>query len=230
MVKSNLNIKSYSPSTFKPSAFKYSSYSPPPIVFYALLFLVIASVGVGIYSVVEISQIKKTITPETIKVDDFLKKVTAHAELSAYKTTPPVNVVQINSANLPQLQSQIQGLNVNYIGKFLVQYQDKLVLYDFAADKIEGIINLQQQPQLPQDLLAKLYSHPETKNLQGVNPAGGVLDTNSLTTLKQQFPDVYKDAKEGDVLLRFPTALVIYDYGKDKIVSAVPLQEQAQQK
>ena len=36
-------------------------------------------------------------------------------------------------------------------------------------------------------------------------------------------PDVYKDAKVGDALLRYTTALVIYDYNNDNVVNAVAL-------
>ena len=58
------------------------------------------------------------------------------------------------------------------------------------------------------------------------NPVGGQLDDASLASLKQQFPNVYSNAKTGDYLLRFPTGLVVFDYNQDKVVTAVPLQQQ----
>lgn len=198
-------------------------------MFYAMLIIVVISLGIGIYAVVSINKIKSAVSPATINLQDFLKKVSAHKELSQYANTAPSNIVQINQNNLESLQSQIQGLNVNHIGKFLIQYPNTIVLYDYSNDKVESTINAPPQPQLPLDFFTKLYTHPELKELEGVTPIGGVLDINSLSSLQQQFPDVYKDAKAGDVLLRYPTALVIYDYSQDKIVNAVPLQQQGTQ-
>lgn len=74
------------------------------------------------------------------------------------------------------------------------------------------------------EFFAKLNKHPELKGLQNEQPVGGQLDAASLSTLKQQFPDVYKDAKVGDFLLRYKTKLIIYDYDSDRIVNAVNLQ------
>ena len=89
---------------------------------------------------------------------------------------------------------------------------------------IRAKVNLQQpQAQLPNDFFTKLYIHPEAQGLQSQQPAGGQIDANSLATLKQQFPDVYANAKAGDFLLRYQTKLIIYDYNQDKIINAVNL-------
>ena len=76
---------------------------------------------------------------------------------------------------------------------------------------------------MPADFLTKLNSHAELKGLQNQQPIGGQIDAATLNTLKQQFPDVYANAKAGDFLLRYQTKLIIYDYNADKIVNAVNL-------
>jgi hypothetical protein len=133
--------------------------------------------------------------------------------------------VQINKDNFASLQSQISGLDISYIGSFIVQYRDGIVLYDYKNDKIKGTLAFQQQaPQLPSDFFVKLNKHAEVQGMQNEQPIGGQLDESSLSTLKQQFPDVYANAKAGDFLLRYKAKLVIYDYNSDRIVNAVNLQ------
>ena len=197
-----------------------------PAFQYAIVLSIIATFVISIFALVNIYQIKQIVVPRTINLNDFLKKLTAHDELKSYVGVAPLNVVQINNNNFANLQSQIGGLDTSYINNFLVQYTNRIVIYDYDNDKIRGAVNLQnaQQAQLPADFVAKLYKHPETAGLQGQQPAGGQIDAASLATLKQQFPDVYKDAKVGDFSLRYQTKLIIYDYNADKIVNAVNLQ------
>ena len=140
--------------------------------------------------------------------------------------------MQITQQNLGQLQQQIAGLDVGHIGKFLVQYVDKLVLYDYNKDVLEAQLSLPQGQaagqagtNAPQDFFTKLAAHPEAQPFMTSNPVGGQLDEASLASLKQQFPNVYNNAKTGDYLLRFPTGLVVFDYNQDKVVIAVPLQQ-----
>jgi len=230
MVKSNTKTYSSSTSAVSASGSSYSSRpysylkssSVNPLAVYAILFIAIVSLGLSIYSSAGVSGMKKILNPAVIKGEDITKKATAHSELSAYSNTAPLNIVQITSSNLVTLQSQIQGLDTSYIGKFLIQYPDRIVVYDFEKDSIDAQISIQQS-QIPEDFFNKLYSHPEIKQLSGETPVGGILDQNSLNTLKQQMPEVYKDAKVGDALLRYTTALVIYDYNNDKVVNAVAL-------
>ena len=84
-------------------------------------------------------------------------------------------------------------------------------------------IKLEFVMKLPSDLFTKLNLHPELMGLENEQPLGGQIDELSLETLKQQFPDVYADAKVGDYLLRYSTRLVIYDYNNDEIVNALNL-------
>lgn len=96
-------------------------------------------------------------------------------------------------------------------------------LKNFLVPTTNDVIQQPQQAQLPADFLTKLNAHPELQGLENEQPIGGQLDADSLNTLKQQFPDVYLNAKVGDFLLRYTTRLIIYDYNADVIVNAVNL-------
>ena len=91
----------------------------------------------------------------------------------------------------------------------------------YNAEDIAG----QLQQQMPQDFFAKLLQHPELQGVGQTQPQGGILDQASLASLKQQLPDVYKDALVGDYLLRYTDRLVIYNYQQDRIVNAVAIQQ-----
>ena len=227
---------SYSGSASSPRYISYanSPYSPPPALVFAMAVLVVASLAIGVYSLVGVNDLKSKLLPRAIDAKDFVGRLASHAELSAYKGVNPTNVVQITQQNLGQLQQQIAGLDVGHIGKFLVQYADRIVLYDYNKDVLEAQFSLPQgqigqgQPNTnaPQDFFTKLAAHPEAQPFMTSNPVGGQLDEASLASLKQQFPNVYNNAKTGDYLLRFPTGLVVFDYNQDKVVTAVPLQQQ----
>ena len=191
---------------------------------YIIILVIVSTLIVSIFSLVNTSQLKNTLAPTTINLNDFLKKLTSHNEMKSYVGTAPLNIIQINNNNFANLQAQISGMDISYIGNFIVQYTDRIVVYDYGNDKIRGTVSLQQQlPQLPADFFTKLNKHSELKGLQNQQPIGGQLDADSLNTLKQQFPDVYANAKVGDYLLRYQTKLIIYDYNADKIVNTVNL-------
>ena len=202
----------------------YDSVYEMPIFQHIIVLAIIGTLIISVFSLFSIYQLKKSLAPQTINANDFLKKLTAHNEMKGYVGTAPLNIVQINNNNLGNLQAQINGLDTSYIGSFIVQYTDRIVIYDYQNDALRGNVNLQQpQAQMPNDFFSKLYKHPEAQGLQNQQPAGGQIDANSLATLKQQFPDVYENAKAGDFLLRYQTKLIIYDYNADKIVNAVNL-------
>ncbi len=193
---------------------------------YLKLFLILATLVVGILILLKANQITgAAVAQQAISIEDFLSKLTSHPEAQAYVGVSPLNVIQINSNNLPNLQTQIAGLDISYLGGFLVQYTDAIVVYDYNNDAVRGTVRLQQPQQaaLPADFSAKLNAHPELSGLGSEQPAGGQLDANSLSTLQQQFPNVYANAKVGDFLLRYSTKLIIYDYNNDAIVNAVDL-------
>ena len=195
-----------------------------PFFQHIIVLSIIATLIVSVFALVSVYQLKKAIVPKTVNFNDFLKKLTSHAEMKSYVGVAPLNVVQINNNNLGNLQTQINGLDTSYIGSFIVQYTNGVVIYDYDNDRIRGNVNLQaQQAQFPADFFTKLNKHAEIQGLQNQKPAGGKIDEASLNTLKQQFPDVYASAKVGDYLLRYQTKLVIYDYNADKIINTVSL-------
>ena len=197
-----------------------------PLV-YIILITTIITLGISIYTLNEVRTFKSAIFPQTVSLDQFLNKLTAHEELTDYKDIPPLNIIRIDNTNLANLQAQIAGLDTSFIGKYIVMYTNRMVIYDFDNDVIAGNVASQapQQTQLPQDFSAKLLTHPELQGVENINPAGGIIDQASLDTLQQQLPDIYKDAKVGDYLLRYPDRLIIYDYQNDNIVAAFALQQ-----
>ena len=213
----------------KQSTTSYTPYREPlyerPVFQYAKFVLILATLAVGILILLKANQITGAVTAQTIDAKDFMAKLAAHPEASKYADVNPSNIIQVNSNNLAQLQAQINGLDNSYIGNFLVQYQDAIVVYDYSYDAVRETIPLQQQPQLPADFSAKLNAHPEVQGLENEQPVGGQLDQASLDTLRQQFPDVYANAKVGDFLLRYQARLIIYDYNNDQIVNAVSLSQ-----
>jgi len=196
-----------------------------PIFHYIIVLLVIANLAVSTSTLIIANQIKKSYLSKTVNVNDFLKKLTAHNEMTNYTGVVPLNIIQINSNNIDSLRTQINGLDVSYIGAFIVEYSDKIIIYDYDNDKLRLTSSLHQaQEQLPTDFLAKLNKHIELQGLQNQQPVGGKLDKSSLDSLKQQLPAVYANAKVGNFLLRYKTKLIIYDYNNDKIVNAVNLE------
>ena len=191
-----------------------------PIFQYFMILLIIATLIISAFALVNTYQLKKFIIPKPIDIKSFISKLTSHTEMKSYAGQTPSNIVQITNNNIGSLQSQIKGLDLSFVGSFLVQFQDKIiVVYDYANDTIKGVINL--QPLLPDDFIAKLNKHNEMKNLQGQKPlAVNQLDESSLSALKSQSPDAYKNAKAGDYILRYQASLVIYDYSKDRIVNS----------
>ncbi len=206
-------------------SYNQSKRNALPTVIYLVLFLVGVALVFGVWSFVKVKKIERIAIPPTADMDKFLKRVTAHSEAQEYAGVVPLNVVQITQSNLGNFQAQIAGLDTSYIGSYMVQYANSIIVYDYAKNSIRGRIDVPQaSPSLPQDFSAKLYAHPEAAAFQGEQPQGGQLDASTLATLKQQFPDFYANAKEGDYLLRYSTKLVIYDYANDRIVNAINLQ------
>jgi len=217
---------SKSGSSYSPSYYKEPLHEKPGF-HYLLLVLVMVSLAVSVFVLLDASQITGAAVTDTqtISINDFLARLTSHPEAQAYVGVSPLNLIQINNNNLANLQTQIAGLDTSYIGSFLIQYSDAIVLYDYDNDVMRGVVSLQQPQQaaLPGDFFTKLNVHPELAGLANEQPIGGEIDAASLDTLSQQFPNVYADAKVGDFLLRYSTILVIYDYNADVIVNTVNL-------
>ena len=192
---------------------------------YFIALLIIVTLIISILAFRNTQELKKIINPKTVTTNDFLKKLTSHSEMKGYVGVAPLNIVQIDNNNIANLESQINGLDPSYIGNFIIQYTDRIVVYDYENDKLKASVSLQQpqQAQLPADFISKLYKHTELQGLQNQQPVGGQLDQSSLNTLRQQFPEVYANAKVGDFLLRYKTRLIVYNYNQDRIVNSVNL-------
>jgi len=220
MVRGGSSKSSHEPSRY------YEPLHEKTFFQYVIIILIIGAFIFSLLAFINVYQLKKTLVPRTIDTSDFLSKLTEHDEMGAFVGVSPLNIVQINQNNIANLRTQIQGLDSSYFGDFLVQYTNAIVIYDYNDNEIKGTVNLQQpeQGQLPADFYNKLNAHPELQGLGNEQPTGGQMDEASLNTLKQQFPDVYANAKVGDFLLRYSTRLIIYDYNADRIVNAVNLQ------
>lgn len=82
-----------------------------------------------------------------VNVADFMAKLTAHNESAKYKGIIPNTILQVNQQNLATLSKQIVGLDENYIGAFVIQYPEEVVIYDFGNDKILAQLSLPKQQQ-----------------------------------------------------------------------------------
>ncbi|MEK6968663.1 MAG: hypothetical protein AABX51_08640, partial [Nanoarchaeota archaeon] len=113
------------------------------IFHYIAILLIIAALIVSIIALVNTNKLKNALAPQTININDFLNKLTSHDEAKAYVGVSPLNIVQVNSDNIANLQAQIAGLDASYIGNFIVQYTDRIVIYDYDKDALKGAISLQ---------------------------------------------------------------------------------------
>jgi len=193
-------------------------------LFYTILIVCLLALGISAYTLIQVNSIKSVLQPAGIAINEFLGKLTAHSELTDYKDITPVNVVQITNNNIANLQSQIQGLDISYLGSYLVQYNDRIIIYDFEKDQIAANIQLQApQAQLPADFFEKLAKHAELQGVETEAPTGGIIDEASLTSLRQQFPDVYQNANAGDYILRYSDRLIIFNYERNEVIGAFQL-------
>jgi hypothetical protein len=188
-----------------------------------IIWLLLATLIVSLFSLINVYQLKKSINPDTIKADDLLNKLSLHEEMESYAGVAPLNIIQVDYNNLGSLQAQFNGLDISYIGDFIVQYPDRIIIYNLGNDTVKSLINIPKQVPLPEDFFIKLNRHLELKGLSNEQPIGSQLDEASLNVLKQQSPEVYKDANPGDIVLRYQTKLIIYNYEQDIIVNSVDL-------
>lgn len=203
---------------------KMAYKNEPKWLLYTTFIICLLVLGVSAYTLFQVYSVKSILQPAGISINEFLTKLTAHNELSAYKNIAPINIVRITNNNLANLQTQIQGLDISYLGSYVVQYNDRFVIYDFEKDQIVANLQLQMpQAQLPSDFFEKLTKHAELQGVEAETPTGGILDQASLTSLKQQFPDVYQNASVGDYLLRYSDRLIIYNYERNEVIGAFQL-------
>jgi len=153
---------------------------------------------------------------------DLLDKITANQALSGYKGVTPRLVIKVNKDNLENLKQQISGLNESFIGDYIVNYDDRVVIFDYESGNI--VYDIPLQAQLPADFFTKLLVHPEVKGYENEKPNGRVLDQANLDQLKQTYPTLYKNAEAGDIVLQYSNLLVIYNYQNDQIKDTFNLQ------
>ena len=191
-----------------------------------IVFLVLlTTLSFSIMAFYNSKQLKEFIIPKQLDTEDFLAKLRAHPEMQILKEVEPLNIVQITNANLQNIQAQIKDLDASFLGNFLVQYKEAIVVYDYLNDTIKGMINI--PPALPQDFFEKLLAHPELKNYKGQQPTGaGAIDEKILAQLKEQQPDIFRNAKAGDYVVTYQDRVFVFDYEKDKIVANSKLPNQ----
>src|SRR3989338_7477220 len=107
MVKGELKPSSYTP--------YYTSAKDVSGMHYALLLLVVVSLIVSTATLFYVYKIKAAVVPQTINLEEFLKKLTAHEEMKGFVGVAPLNIIQINNNNFANLQQQISGLDVSYV-------------------------------------------------------------------------------------------------------------------
>jgi hypothetical protein len=149
--------------------------------------------------------------------NDILEKLTSKSELSSYRGLTGT-VVLITEENLAGLREQINGLDSTYVGKYIITYDDRLIIYDYANDRLDANILLRNQQYA--DLLTKLNNHPELAGYSGENPQGQQLTAAALAEGKSNYPDIYVNAAEGDFVLRFSDLIVVYNYETDTLKDA----------
>src|SRR3989344_8428718 len=93
-----------------------------PFFQYLLVIAIIGTFIVSVFALVNVYQLKNAVLPKTVNINDFLKKLTAHEEMKGYVGVAPLNIIQINNNNFANLQQQISGLDVSYVGSFILQY------------------------------------------------------------------------------------------------------------
>ena len=100
--------------------------------YHVLVFLVLlTTLAFSIMAFYNSKQIKEFAIPKPLDVKDFMAKLRAHPEMKDLQEVDPLNIVQITNANLQSLQTQIRNLDISFLGSFLVQYKDSIVVYNY---------------------------------------------------------------------------------------------------
>ena len=152
---------------------------------------------------------------------DFVQKLTAHPETSGYANQNPT-ITQLTADQIAQGKQANAQLFANAkAGDYLLQWADLVLIYDYNADKIVATFKPQTAPA---DFLTKLTAHTELSSYAGETPRVSIITQDALPQLKQQFPNLYSNAKAGDYVVRYTGKLVIYNYESNKIVDIFDLQ------
>ena len=117
--------------------------------------------------------------------------------------------------DLKKIQSQIEDINEDHLGSYVLAYPDRIIVYNYEDDVIILRRDVQQQAQLPQDFFIKLFAHPELRGYETKSPTGGRLSEESVQQLAEINPELADSALPGDFILNFPDKTFIYNYEKD---------------
>ncbi|MFH1316054.1 MAG: hypothetical protein ABII01_00890 [Candidatus Woesearchaeota archaeon] len=118
---------------------------------------------------------------------DFFEKLVAHQEISGYTDQTP-QVIKINDITLPGLQQQIPQLNQNYLGKYMLIFDDKIFIYDYLKDVISLVIDKSELQPNPQSGIQAAQQLPQTsqQTLPQSQPQQLLLDQNVPLDLLQK--------------------------------------------
>ncbi|HLD42948.1 MAG TPA: hypothetical protein VJB08_03090 [Candidatus Nanoarchaeia archaeon] len=192
--------------------------------------LVIASLGISVYNLVSIKAApQNSITgaatsQQAQEVQEFLNQVTSIQGLEQYRNVNPLAIIQINEQNIAELQQQIAGVTNAHLGEIIIEYPNAIFIYDARTGSVARIISTQEAA--ANAILQRLNSHAELGDLRQITPAIGVISNESLIGLKAQYPSYFNDVTPGQLLVKYPQHLVVYDAQADTIQKIFTISEQ----
>ncbi len=157
---------------------------------------------------------------------DFVTKLLAHTELASHSNENPT-ITLLDQAAIDQGKTA----NAEFFasaksGQYLLQWTDLFIVFDYETDKI---VSMFQPERAPDDFLPKLTAHSEMAGYVSQVPRISRISASVLPQLKEQFANIYANAKADDYVVRYNDRLVIYDYAADKIVDMFSLEPGATQ-
>ena len=191
--------------------------------------LVIVSLGISVYNLVSIktapqnSIIGITGAASAQQVQELLNQFSSLQGLEQYKNVDPLTIVQINEQNMANLRQQIAGITNAHLGEFIIEYPDAIFIYDAQEGSFARIISRQEET--INLILQRLSSHAELGGLRQITPAIGEISNKSLIGLKTQYPSYFNDVRAGQLLVRYPRHLVVYDAQADVIQKIFTISE-----
>jgi hypothetical protein len=114
---------------------------------YAILALVALSIVLSSLAMIKLNQVSKIVVRQSPTLGEVLKKLTAHPEAKNYFGARPKAFVRIDQNNIEMLSKQVPGLDVYWIGNYLVVYNDLLFAYNYEEDRILTNMHLSPQAQ-----------------------------------------------------------------------------------
>ena len=135
---------------------------------YAILALVALSIVLSSLAAIKLNQVAKVVLRQNPTVGEVLKKLTAHPEAKGYFGAKPKAFLRIDQNNLEMLAKQVPGLDVFWMGNYLVVYNDLLFVYNFEEDRV--LTHLPLSPAPPQSSPGPSPPQPPQAPQQPKNP------------------------------------------------------------